>query len=55
MTKTIYRVRSKQVRWQASFKTLAEARFHKNNAWEFRNDPTAYIEKIATITTKVVV
>jgi len=44
--KTEYRVRSRQVTWTRKFKTLAEARQFARTAWEFKNDPTVYIEQI---------
>jgi hypothetical protein len=44
--KTEYRVRSKRVRWTRKFKTLAEAQNFAHTAWEFKDDPTVYIEQI---------
>ena len=44
--KTEYRVRSRQVRWTRKFKTLVEAQNFARTAWEFKDDPTVYIEKI---------
>ena len=44
--KTEYRVRSRQVRWTRKFKTLSEAQQFAQTAWEFKNDPTVYIEQI---------
>ena len=43
--KTEYRVRSRQVRWTRKFKTLAEAQTFAKTAWEFKDDPTVYIEE----------
>ena len=43
--KVEYRVRSKRVRWTRKFKTLAEAQQFARTAWEFKNDPTVYIEQ----------
>ena len=43
--KTEYRVRSRMVRWTRKFKTLADASAFVQTAWEFKDDPTVYIEK----------
>ena len=51
--KTEYRVRSRMVRWTRKFKTLAEARQFAKTAWEFKNDPTVYIEQIVVATLAV--
>jgi hypothetical protein len=51
--KTEYRVRSRMVRWTRKFKTLAEARQFAKTAWEFKNDPTVYIEQIVVDTLAV--
>ena len=39
-------IRSRRNRWQASFKTLKDAEAYIPRAWEFRTDPTVYIEKV---------
>jgi hypothetical protein len=44
--KTEYRVRSRLVRWSRKFKTLAQAQHFAKTAWEFKDDPTVYIEEI---------
>ena len=44
---TEYRVKSRQVRWTRKFKTLAEAQSFARTAWEFKDDPTVYIEEIS--------
>ncbi len=44
--KTKYQIRSKQVRWRATFKTLEEAKDHVKKDWAFKADPTVYIVKI---------
>ena len=41
-----FQIRSKQTRWRATFKTLAEARKAIKADWGFRNDPTVYIVQI---------
>ena len=46
--KTEYRVRSRQVNWTRKFKTLVEAQEFAQTAWEFKDDPTVYIEEITT-------
>ena len=40
-----FRVRSKRVSWTRKFRTLAEARSFARTAWEFKDDPTVYIEQ----------
>jgi len=44
--KTKYQIRSKQVRWRATFKTLKEAKAHVKKDWGFKDDSTVYIVKI---------
>jgi hypothetical protein len=47
-----YQVRSKQVRWRATFKTLREARAHAKKDWGFANDPTVHIVRLTEKTFK---
>jgi len=44
--KTVYRVKNKGTRWVKTFKTLEEAKNYANTAWEFKDDPNTYIEKV---------
>jgi len=48
MIKTVYQVRSKLVRWVATFQTLEDAQAHIPKDWGFRDDPTVYIVKVTT-------
>ena len=48
--KTVYRVKNKATRWTKSFKTLEEAQNYIKIAWEFKDDPNTYIEKVVTET-----
>ena len=41
-----FQIRSKQTRWRATFKTLADAKNAIQVDWAFRDDPTVYIVQI---------
>jgi len=45
---TKFRVRSRKTRWVATFKTLEEAQTYASTDRFFKNDSTAFIEKIVT-------
>lgn len=47
-TTTKFRVRSRKTRWVATFKTLEEAQTYASTDYFFKNDSTAFIEKIVT-------